>query len=90
MNDKRPISQIAAEIKGLWTKECGPAYGQIGKKYYYAGQQLDAMTTLNVIQDKFYEDSGYSVVGSFLANATIWRGEDARRIKKELNALLKG
>ena len=29
------------------------------------------------------------VVGSFLANATTWRGESARRIKAQLNALLR-
>ena len=35
-------------------------------------------------------DSAREVVVRFLDNASTWRGETARRIKKELNALLKG
>ena len=87
---QRPIATIAREIRDLWVKECGPAYGQQGKKYYYAAQQLAAMMTLNVITDKFYEDDGYAVLGSFLSNVSMWKGEDARRLKKELNVILKG
>ena len=36
-----------------------------------------------------YQDSGRSVVAYFLANAGTWRGEVARRVKKELNAMIK-
>jgi len=34
-------------------------------------------------------DSGDSIVRYFLSNASTWRGETARRVKKELNAMLK-
>ena len=34
-------------------------------------------------------DTTDHVVASFLANATSWRGDTARRIKAQLNALLR-
>lgn len=48
---------------------------------------LDAMLELNKITDNYYEDSAKSVVNYFLANATGYRGENARTIKKHLNKL---
>lgn len=47
------------------------------------------METLNSIDDDYFLDTGRSVVLYFLANASQWKGETARRIKKELNGLLK-
>jgi len=47
------------------------------------------MHTLESINDNYYMDSGSSVVMYFLCNATSWRGEKARAIKKELNSMLK-
>jgi hypothetical protein len=37
--------------------------------------------------DQFGMDSGRSIILYFLANASAWRGEVARRIKKELKSL---
>ncbi len=74
----RPLYQISREIKADWSKV-----------YFGAVPYLDAMETLDNINDNYYQDSGSSVVRYFLANATTWRGEEARRIKKELNSLLK-
>ncbi len=74
----RPLSRIAADIKVLWPKV-----------NYAAVPYLDAMQTLTSITDRYYEDSADSIVRYFLANATTWRGEDARIIKAELRALLK-
>jgi hypothetical protein len=34
-------------------------------------------------------DSGRSIVAYFLSNASTWRGETAKRIKLELNKMLK-
>jgi len=73
----RSISNIAAEISSEW-----------GNKIYFgAVPYLDAMRTLNSIDDEYGLDSGRSVVAYFLANAQTWRGEAARRIKRELKAL---
>lgn len=75
----RPISAIAREITRLWPKP-----------YFGAVPYLRAMGELGDIKDNYYEDSARSVVAYFLSNATTWRGDDARRIKAELNAMLKG
>lgn len=75
----RNLAVIAREIRADWNKV-----------NYAAKPYLDAMSTLNTIKDKFYEDSAYSVVSYFLANAQTWKGDKARAIKKELNGMLKG
>mgnify|MGYP003624508242 CR=1 FL=1 len=75
----RSLNVIASEIRKDW-----------GAKVNYAAQPyLDAMSTLDSINDNYYQDSGKSMVSYFLCNAGAWRGEVARRVKKELNALLK-
>lgn len=76
--DTRPIYEIAYETRKLWQKP-----------YFGAVPYLDAMCSLTNITDDYGCDSGRSVVAYFLANATSWKGDDARRIKKELNAMLK-
>lgn len=74
----RSISEIAAEISKDW------------KPVNYAAKPyLDAMYSLNSINDSYGMDSAKSIVLYFLANAGTWRGETAKRIKKELNAMLK-
>lgn len=74
----RPLSEIAREIRKDWQKP-----------YFGAVPYLDAMSTLDKISDNYYMDSGSSIVIYFLANAQTWKGEKAREIKKELNAMLK-
>lgn len=69
----RPLSEIAKEIIQCWKNV-----------YFGAEPYLEAMQTLNSIDDNYFADDGKSIVLYFLANAATWRGEDARRIKKEL------
>ena len=71
----RPLYEIAREIRKAWTK-VSP----------YAEPYLEAMESLNSINDNYYFDSGKSIVLYFLSNANTWRGEDARRIKAELKS----
>lgn len=78
MRNARPIHEIAREIKKTWQ---GVNFGAVPR--------LNAMLSLDKITDNYEQDSGASVVGYFLSNATTWRGDDARRIKAELNAMLK-
>lgn len=73
----RPLYEIAREIRNTWTK-VSP----------YAEPYLEAMQSLNSINDNYYYDSGKSVVLYFLSNASTWRGEDARRIKNELKQMV--
>ena len=75
----RPISTIAREIRSDWVKP-----------YFGAVPYLDVMDRLNLITDKYFYDDVTSVVRYFLANATTWKGETARRIKAELKAMLGG
>jgi hypothetical protein len=76
----RPLSVIAAEIRKDWSK--------LGKGIYFGAKPyLDAMATMNSIDEPYFADSGKSIVIYFLANANTWRGETARRIKAELKAL---
>jgi hypothetical protein len=80
----RSLSIIASEIRKNWTKaNSGSAL------YFGAVPYLDAMSTLDKITDNYMFDSGRSIVAYFLANAQTWKGETARNIKKELNAMLK-
>ena len=76
--ESRSLSVIAAEIKKDWKKP-----------YFGAVPYLQAMACLDSIDDNYGWDSGKSIVLYFLANASSWRGDVARRIKKELNAMAK-
>lgn len=73
----RPIYEIAREIRKAWTK-VSP----------YTEPYLEAMQSLDSINDNYYFDSGKSIVLYFLGNANTWRGEDARRIKTELKQMV--
>jgi hypothetical protein len=78
----RSLATIAAEIEDDWSKQ--------GRGVNYAARPyLDAMYSLNKITDNYDLDTGSSVVAYFLSNATSWKGEKAKAIKKELNAMLK-
>lgn len=73
----RPIREIAIDIRQHWPKV-----------YYGAEPYLAAMFELCNITDNYYQDSARSILEYFLANATTFRGEDARRLKAEIKALL--
>jgi hypothetical protein len=84
MATARPLYQIANEIRQNWKKSVSGTDVWFGAKPY-----LDAMSTLDKISDNYGLDSGSSIVAYFIGNAQTWRGEKAREIKKELNAMLK-
>ena len=73
----RPLSTIAREISSDWTKV-----------NFAAVPYLEAMSSMDSPRDDFGYDSGQSIVRYFLSNATTWRGDVARRIKKELKAMI--
>jgi len=75
----RPLTEIANDIKKDWG----------AKMYFGAKPYVQAMSCLNSVRDNYGMDSGRSIVNYFLANAQTWRGEKAREIKKELNAMVK-
>lgn len=74
----RPLHEIAADIRKDW-----------GAKVNFAAKPyLDAMASLNSIEDNYGWDSGKSIVLYFLGNASSWRGETAKAIKKELKSMV--
>ena len=75
---ERSLSEIAREIRRDWKNV-----------YFGAVPYLEAMSSLYSINDNYYQDSAKSIVIYFLSNATTWRGETARRIKAELNKMIK-
>ena len=75
----RPIYTIAQEISNDWG----------GKIHYGAKPYLNAMLTLNSIDDSYGHDSASSIIRYFLGNAQTWRGDTARGVKLELNNILK-
>ncbi len=74
----RALYIIARDIRKLWPNV-----------YYAAKPYLTAMSELSTIQDAFGYDSARSIVLYFLSNARTWKGDDAKRIKAELQAILK-
>lgn len=74
--EPRPLYVIAREIKQDWKRP-----------YFGAVPYLQAMGSLTSIDSRYGLDSAKSVVLYFLANAGTWRGDTAKRIKKELKAL---
>ena len=74
----RLIREIAADIDSDWANV-----------NYAARPYLDAMYSLSDMSDHYYADDASSIVAYFLSNASSWRGETAKAIKKELNAMLK-
>jgi hypothetical protein len=74
----RLLHEIAAEIRKDWKT-----------MYFGAVPYVDAMCTLHSMQQSYGMDPAEDIVRRFLANASHWRGEVARRIKAELNSMLR-
>ena len=74
----RTLHEIAVEIMADWPRA----------KRGAARPYLEAMGHLQSVEEKYGLDSGKSIVLYFLSNAGTWRGETARRIKKELKELV--
>lgn len=72
------LSEIGSHIKRDWKK---PYFGAI--------PYLDAIRSMNRIEDNYGADDGRSIVAYFLSNANTWRGPVARMVKAELNRRLK-
>lgn len=73
----RSIAAIAREIQDKWPR---PNYAAI--PYISAMRELHDMNSVYITED------AHGIVLYFLANASTWRGEDAKRIKDELRAML--
>ena len=74
----RSLYVIAQEIHHTWPNV-----------YYGAVPYLSAMGQMATMQDMYGVEDAKGIVLYFLSNATSWRGPDAKRIKAELNAMVK-
>lgn len=74
----RLIYEIAKEIQNDWKKP-----------YYGAVPYIEAMESLETIDQYFIQDPAKEIVARFLSNAANWRGEVARRVKAELKEMMK-
>jgi hypothetical protein len=80
---------MAKELKYMALHEIAVVISKDWKKPYFGAQPyLTAMRTLEDMDSTYGADSASSVVAYFLANAQTWRGETAKRVKKELNRRL--
>lgn len=67
------LSQIASLVYKDW------------KNVNFAAKPyLEAMSSLQNVSDMYFQDTGTSIVAYFLSNATSWRGDVAKAVKKEL------
>lgn len=73
----RPLYEIAKEIRKDWGS----------KVYFGAVPYLNALSTLDKPTDSYINESAKTMVIYFLANATTWRGETAKRVKAELKKI---
>lgn len=75
---KLSISEITRIIRRDWKKV-----------YFGAVPYLQAMSSLESVNDNYINESGRSIVLRFLGNAQTWKGQIAREVKKELNKRVK-
>jgi hypothetical protein len=78
LNERVTVSEIARAIAKDW-QTINP----------YANEYLNAMLTIESIEDTYYADSAKSVVMYFLANASSYRGGNARAYKALLKDMVK-
>lgn len=76
---EKTISEIAVIVRRNWKNV-----------NFGAVPYLHAMGGMGSIKDNYGVDSGKSIVLYFLSNASSWRGDVAKEVKKELKARLKG
>ena len=74
--ETRSLSAIAREIRSDWKNV-----------NFGAVPYLQAMGSLNSINDTYGYDDAKSIVLYFLSNASTWRGTKAKEIKTELKKL---
>lgn len=76
----RSLMVIAQDILDHWTE---PSQSRDWSMPY-----IRAMLRLETMDQSYGHDDAVDIVLRFLSNARGWRGEDAKRIKAELKAML--
>lgn len=76
-NGHRAICAIARDIQDDWKN-----------MNYAAKPYIEAMKYLGGIREAYGQDDAESIILYFLSNAGTYRGENAKRYKAELKAIL--
>tara|TARA_R110000796_G_scaffold214892_1_gene330889 strand:+ start:486 stop:734 length:249 start_codon:yes stop_codon:yes gene_type:complete len=77
IEQNRSLNTVAEDIRQSWKNIS-----------FNAAPYVDALESMNRIEDIYLVGNGVSVVEGFLANASSFRGADAKRIKAELEAMI--
>ena len=85
----RHLTSIACDIV-MDLEKNDPKSRKYDKIVPHAAPYIKAMMTLERLSDSYFADSGASVVAYALSNLGTWKGEKAKKIKAELNDMLKG
>jgi hypothetical protein len=75
---KRPVFKIAEEILNDWRAP-----------HFAARPYLAAMLTINNELEQYGHDTAKNIILYFLSNASTYRGNIAKELKKELKLLIK-
>ena len=90
INNESPFTEFEGKLREMSIRKiAGVIRGDWREPYFGAVPYLSAFSHLNKITENYYFDSGESIVKYFLSNASTWRGEVARAVKKELKRRLK-
>lgn len=84
----RSLPMIAAEINTHMYQALLKHPPKIPAWVSWARPYVSAMRQLDSVESRFGLESGYEIVLRAQCNLQSWRGDDARRIKKELQAHL--
>lgn len=91
MANARPINIIIAEMVADMKKICRnqKTPTTYRKKFVYAVPYIDALSCLSEPNENYGYDNGYGLIAYLVGNLGSYRGETAKRLKKELNDILK-
>lgn len=85
----RSIPMIAAEINTHMFEALMKKPGKVPAWVHYARPYVSAMREISGgIESRYFLESAYEIVLRCMCNLQSWRGDDARRIKAELQSLL--
>lgn len=81
------MNDMIADMKAICRNQKNPTNWR--NKFAYAVPYIDALRTLDSVNDNYGWDSGKSLVLYLLANLGTYRGEKAKEIKAILKAMTK-
>lgn len=81
------IQEMIADMREICKNQKTPTTWQ--QKFCYAKPYIEALGSLNSINDNYYFDSGKSLVNYLLSNLNTYKGEKAKEFKALFKTMLK-